>query len=73
MMLLGPKDEHAKVTIQSFNIWMNGPEGQRWINPHLVIRLLNDLFGIQGRAGCSCAGPYGHYLLNIDDETSHRF
>jgi hypothetical protein len=35
--------------------------------------LLNDLFGIQSRAGCSCAGPYGHRLLNIDQETSERY
>jgi hypothetical protein len=33
--------------------------------------LLNDLFGIQSRGGCSCAGPYGHALLGIDDEHSH--
>jgi hypothetical protein len=32
--------------------------------------LLNDLFGIQSRAGCSCAGPYGHHLLGIDDGTT---
>ena len=32
--------------------------------------LLNDLFGIQSRAGCSCAGPYGHRLLSIDREKS---
>ncbi len=35
--------------------------------------LLNDLFGIQSRGGCSCAGPYGHRLLGIDIERSHRF
>ncbi len=35
--------------------------------------LLNDLFGIQSRAGCSCAGPYGHRLLNIDSELSERY
>ena len=35
--------------------------------------LLNDLFGIQSRGGCSCAGPYGHRLLGIDIETSHAF
>ena len=35
--------------------------------------LLNDLFGIQSRGGCSCAGPYGHRLLGIDIETSHEF
>ncbi len=28
--------------------------------------MLNDLFGIQSRGGCSCAGPYGHRLLGID-------
>jgi selenocysteine lyase/cysteine desulfurase len=37
-----------------------------------VVTLLNDLFGIQARGGCSCAGPYGHALLGIDRETSRR-
>lgn len=31
-----------------------------------VVALLNDLFGIQARGGCSCAGPYGHNLLGMD-------
>lgn len=31
-----------------------------------VVSLLNDLFGIQVRGGCSCAGPYAHALLNMD-------
>lgn len=31
-----------------------------------VAKLLNDLFGIQARGGCACAGPYSHSLLNID-------
>jgi len=35
-----------------------------------VVALLNDLFGIQARGGCSCAGPYGHTLLNMDMTTS---
>jgi hypothetical protein len=38
-----------------------------------VVAVLNDLFGIQSRGGCSCAGPYGHRLLGIDIETSHAF
>ncbi|MBI1315315.1 aminotransferase class V-fold PLP-dependent enzyme [bacterium] len=37
---------------------------------NLAVRLLNDRFGIQSRGGCSCAGTYGHYLLNIDQDTS---
>ena len=39
---------------------------------NLVVRLLNDRFGIQARGGCSCAGTYGHYLLNVDAERSHQ-
>ena len=35
-----------------------------------VAALLNDLFGIQSRGGCACAGPYGHVLLNIDENAS---
>jgi len=39
---------------------------------NLVVKLLNDRFGIQTRGGCSCAGTYGHFLLNIDVDTSHK-
>jgi selenocysteine lyase/cysteine desulfurase len=39
---------------------------------NLVVKLLNDQFGIQTRGGCSCAGTYGHFLLNVDQETSNR-
>jgi selenocysteine lyase/cysteine desulfurase len=37
---------------------------------NLVVRLLNDRYGIQVRGGCSCAGTYGHYLLHVDYSTS---
>lgn len=40
---------------------------------HLEATLINDLFGIQTRGGCSCAGPYGHRLLGIDPDQSHKF
>ena len=39
---------------------------------NLIVKLLNDRFGIQTRGGCSCAGTYGHFLLNVDQETSNR-
>jgi selenocysteine lyase/cysteine desulfurase len=45
----------------------------RYLHHNFVVALLNDLFGIQARGGCSCAGPYGHRLLGIDLETSHAF
>ncbi len=40
------------------------------IHYDLVVKLLNDRFGIQVRGGCSCAGPYGHYLLPITHKQS---
>jgi selenocysteine lyase/cysteine desulfurase len=39
---------------------------------NLIVRLLNDKFGVQTRGGCSCAGTYGHYLLNVDAGWSHN-
>ena len=37
---------------------------------NLGVKLLNDRFGIQTRGGCSCAGTYGHYLLEVSQEYS---
>jgi len=42
------------------------------IHHNLIVKLLNDRFGIQTRGGCSCAGPYGHYLLHVSKDESHR-
>ncbi|KAJ1265138.1 hypothetical protein BS78_08G056500 [Paspalum vaginatum] len=42
------------------------------LHGRFVTSLLNDLFGIQARGGCACAGPYGHTLLNIKNELSLR-
>jgi len=47
--------------------------GARYLHHNFVVAVLNDLFGIQSRGGCSCAGPYGHRLLGIDLDTSHEF
>lgn len=40
------------------------------IHYNLMVRMLSDRFGIQARGGCSCAGPYGHHLLGINQESS---
>ncbi|XP_076904398.1 uncharacterized protein LOC143559825 [Bidens hawaiensis] len=40
------------------------------LNGAFVAKLLNDLFGIQARGGCACAGPYAHYLLGVDEPYS---
>ncbi len=68
--LLGNPDPARRIGIVSFNV---AGRGERHLHPKFVTTLLNDLFGIQTRAGCSCAGPYGHRLLGIDDAHSDRY
>ncbi len=58
-----------RLSIVSFVVRHQG----RYLHHNFVVALLNDLFGIQARGGCSCAGPYGHRLLGIDIERSHAF
>ena len=62
--------EAERLSIVSFVV--RAPSG-RFLHHNFVVALLNDLFGIQSRGGCSCAGPYGHRLLGIDIERSHEF
>lgn len=62
--------ESERLSIVSFVV--RTPSG-RYLHHNFVVSLLNDLFGIQARGGCSCAGPYGHRLLGIDIEQSLEF
>lgn len=43
-----------------------------YLHHGFVTAVLNDVFGVQVRGGCSCAGPYGHELLGIDKLESNR-
>jgi selenocysteine lyase/cysteine desulfurase len=66
--------EAKRLSIVSFVVKHRGSEGPaRYIHHNFIAQLLNDLFGIQARAGCSCAGPYGHRLLGIDLARSQAF
>ncbi len=67
--ILGNLDA-PRLSIVSFVV--RSPSGSH-LHHNYVVALLNDLFGIQSRGGCSCAGPYGHRLLGIDLERSHEF
>jgi selenocysteine lyase/cysteine desulfurase len=58
--------EAERLSIVSFMV----RHGERRLHHNLVVAMLNDLFGIQSRGGCSCAGPYGHRLLGIDEDTA---
>lgn len=63
--ILGNHDAD-RLSIVSFVVRRDG----RYLHHNFVVSLLNDLFGIQSRGGCSCAGPYGHTLLGIDHDHS---
>jgi selenocysteine lyase/cysteine desulfurase len=67
--ILGNLDAQ-RLSIISFVV--RAPSG-RYLHHNFVVAVLNDLFGIQSRGGCSCAGPYGHALLGIGLEQSHEF
>jgi selenocysteine lyase/cysteine desulfurase len=66
--ILGNK-EAWRLSIVSFVV----RHGQGNLHHTFVVALLNDLFGIQARGGCSCAGPYAHTLLRIDAAQSDGF
>jgi selenocysteine lyase/cysteine desulfurase len=61
--------EAERLSIVSFVV----RRGRSYLHHNFVVAVLNDLFGIQSRGGCSCAGPYGHRLLGIDLDRSHAF
>ena len=63
--LLGPANAEQ---LPIFSLRFRSDEGE--LHYGFVVRLLNDLFGIQARGGCSCAGPYGHTLLHLTPEHS---
>ena len=52
------------IPIYSFLISFRG----KFFHPNFISALLNDIFGIQSRPGCSCASIYGQKLLGISDE-----
>jgi selenocysteine lyase/cysteine desulfurase len=70
LLVLG-NPELRRVAIVSFGIRYPleaRPVGM--LHSNFVVALLDDLFGIQARSGCFCAGPYVHRLLDFDAETS---
>ncbi len=71
--VLGPA-AGPRLAVVSFLVRDAGADAEELtLHPRFVVRLLSDLFGVQGRAGCSCAGPYGHALLSIDRRTSRAY
>ena len=62
MHVLGASNVEDRVSIVSFVI---SHQGGKFLHYNYIAALLNDLFGIQGRGGCMCAGPYAIDLLKL--------
>lgn len=58
--------DNCKERLGIFSFWFED------IHFNLIVKLLNDRYGIQVRGGCACAGTYGHFLLNVTPEKSQQ-
>ncbi|KAK2971848.1 hypothetical protein RJ640_027008 [Escallonia rubra] len=66
--------EDTRNNMRGLYLWQeSGNKRDKPLHGPFVAKLLNDLFGIQARGGCACAGPYGHSLLNVNETRSLAF
>lgn len=56
-----------------FSFLIRNEQTGLFLHSNFVGVLLNDLFGIQSRSGCACAGPYAGYLLNMPYELFNAY
>ena len=70
----GSNTDSREIRMERLYKWREtGNKIDKPLHGPFVAKLLNDLFGIQARGGCACAGPYGHTLLNVDETHSHAY
>ena len=69
LILLGNLDL-PRLPILSFLI--KHPQSGAFLHHNFVCKLLSDMYGIEARGGCACAGPYGQRLLGIDQELADK-
>ncbi len=65
IQILGDLDAPRTAILSFLILWQGKP-----LHFGFIDAVISDLFGVQVRGGCSCAGPYGHELLNIDRDHS---
>ena len=70
LKLVGP---HSIPRLPIFSFLVHHPASGCYLHHYFVCALLNDLFGIQARGGCACAGPYGQTLLNIPEAVAMKY
>ena len=71
LALLGPRAALCP-RLPVFSFLVLTPSGG-FLHHNFVAALLNDLFGVQTRGGCACAGPYAQDLLGIDEPLAARY
>lgn len=68
---LGYTDATGRLPVLSFVV--RHPKSGLLLHHNFVCAVLNDLFGVQARGGCACAGPYAQDLLGIDEGLAQRY
>lgn len=63
---------HTAKRVTIFSFVVRHVETGKFVHYNFISNLLNDLFGIQSRGGCACAGPYSHDLLGISEPMAKR-
>ncbi|XP_078658655.1 uncharacterized protein LOC144904007 isoform X1 [Branchiostoma floridae x Branchiostoma belcheri] len=63
---------HRAKRVPIFSFLIRHAQSGLLLHHNYVCTLLNDVFGIQARGGCACAGPYGQDLLGISDEMMRK-
>jgi selenocysteine lyase/cysteine desulfurase len=61
---------NASRVLPVFSLRVRDLETGGYIHQQLVTRMLSDVYGVQARGGCACAGPYAHRLLGIGKDES---
>ena len=69
LIVLGGFEAHR---LPIFSFCIRHPSSKRLLHHNFVSKLMSDLFGIQSRGGCMCAGPYAERLLGIDEDLALR-
>nr|WP_234448313.1 aminotransferase class V-fold PLP-dependent enzyme [Komagataeibacter oboediens] len=60
----------AQHALPIFSFRVHADAAGAMVHQQLFTRMLSDVYGIQARGGCACAGPYAHSLLDISHDQS---
>lgn len=63
---------HIQKRLPIFSFMVRHPRGT-FLHHNFVCAVLNDVFGIQARGGCACAGPFAQDLLGIDSQLATEY